>query len=131
MIYGVFFLTDMIAYIFDSGERKTYDLLATLDFNAERRRMSVIIREPESEKIFLFIKGGDDVITQRLRKDTDPAVIATNNSQLKQFASEGLRTLVLAYREINEDDYFEFKEKYDDALVTLDKEIRARTVQYL
>lgn len=66
-------------------------------------------REPESEKIYLLIKGGDDVITQRLSADSDTAAIDTNNHHLRKFASEGLRTLVMAYREISEEAFLEFK----------------------
>lgn len=48
---------------------ETYQLLATLEFNSTRKRMSVIVREPWSGNIKLYCKGADNVILQRLGKN--------------------------------------------------------------
>ena len=59
----------------DSGTKgggrgeETYQLLATLEFNSTRKRMSVIVREPWSGNIKLYCKGADNVILQRLGKN--------------------------------------------------------------
>lgn len=42
-----------------------YQLLHVLEFNSDRKRMSVIVRTP-SGKIKLFCKGADTVIYERL-----------------------------------------------------------------
>lgn len=44
--------------------------------------------------------------------------------QINEYADAGLRTLVLAYRELDEDEYEEFKEAFTEAknLVTADRE---------
>lgn len=43
---------------------KEYELLHILDFNNVRKRMSVILRR--GDKIFLYCKGADSVIYDRL-----------------------------------------------------------------
>lgn len=43
-----------------------YDLLAILDFNNERKRMSVIVRDRRADRIQLLCKGADSVIFARL-----------------------------------------------------------------
>jgi phospholipid-translocating ATPase len=49
------------------GKDRTYDVLNILDFNNDRKRMSVICRI--DEKIILFCKGADTKIKERLRQD--------------------------------------------------------------
>ena len=45
-------------------------MLAVLEFNSDRKRMSVVLRTPE-DKIVLFCKGADNVVLQRLKQDQD------------------------------------------------------------
>ncbi|XP_069505591.1 phospholipid-transporting ATPase IK-like isoform X2 [Ambystoma mexicanum] len=51
------------------GVQRTYDLLALMDFTSVRKRMSVLVRDPEG-KIMLYMKGADDVIFPRLDPDS-------------------------------------------------------------
>lgn len=60
-----------------SGTRRgleKYELLATLDFNSTRKRMSVIVREPWSGAIKLYCKGADNVILSRMGKSHEATV---------------------------------------------------------
>ncbi|XP_071583446.1 phospholipid-transporting ATPase ID isoform X4 [Heliangelus exortis] len=47
------------------GQAITYQLLAILDFNNIRKRMSVIVRSPQG-KIRLYCKGADTILLERL-----------------------------------------------------------------
>lgn len=47
----------------------SYELLNILDFNNERKRMSVIVRDPSTGKITLYCKGADTVVFERLHPD--------------------------------------------------------------
>uniref|UniRef100_A0A9J8DBD4 Phospholipid-transporting ATPase n=1 Tax=Cyprinus carpio carpio TaxID=630221 RepID=A0A9J8DBD4_CYPCA len=49
----------------EMGVPTTYELLAVLDFNNVRKRMSVIVRNPEG-KLTLYCKGADTIIFERL-----------------------------------------------------------------
>uniref|UniRef100_A0A4W5K5F2 Phospholipid-transporting ATPase n=1 Tax=Hucho hucho TaxID=62062 RepID=A0A4W5K5F2_9TELE len=76
--------------LYEMGIAVNYQLLAILDFNNVRKRMSVIVRNPAGH-IKLYCKGADTIIFDRL----DP------HSQ-QAFAGEGLRTLALAYKDLDE-----------------------------
>ena len=44
-----------------------------MDFTSERRRMSILVRDPKDEHLKLYVKGADDVIRERLEIDSqDP-----------------------------------------------------------
>uniref|UniRef100_A0A803V4A7 Phospholipid-transporting ATPase n=1 Tax=Ficedula albicollis TaxID=59894 RepID=A0A803V4A7_FICAL len=65
--FGYVFLsrTQNTITISEMGVERTYDVLAILDFNSDRKRMSVIVRE-SGGNIRLYCKGADTVIYQRL-----------------------------------------------------------------
>ncbi|KAK6747023.1 hypothetical protein RB195_000331 [Necator americanus] len=87
------------------GKEEVYELLCILDFNNDRKRMSVITRNSKG-KIRLYCKGADMMIMERLRSDTSSLLVSSTNTHLAEFANIGLRTLCLAYKDI-EPDYFE------------------------
>uniref|UniRef100_A0A672T386 Phospholipid-transporting ATPase ID-like n=1 Tax=Sinocyclocheilus grahami TaxID=75366 RepID=A0A672T386_SINGR len=49
----------------EMGIQRSYEMLAILDFNNVRKRMSVIVRNPEG-KLSLYCKGADTIIYERL-----------------------------------------------------------------
>ena len=40
-----------------------------MEFNSDRKRMSVLLKDPVDGKIKLLIKGADSIIKERLDKD--------------------------------------------------------------
>jgi len=46
----------------------TYEVFRKMDFNSDRKRMSVLLRDPVDGKIKLLIKGADSIILERLDK---------------------------------------------------------------
>lgn len=83
------------------GRVEEYELLAALEFDSTRKRMSVILRCPDG-RARVYCKGADAVIFERLAAPSREAVIATANRHLHTFAVEGLRTLCLAVGEVAE-----------------------------
>uniref|UniRef100_M4BJ26 Phospholipid-transporting ATPase n=1 Tax=Hyaloperonospora arabidopsidis (strain Emoy2) TaxID=559515 RepID=M4BJ26_HYAAE len=80
-----------------------YDILEVLEFNSTRKRMSVILKGPTGD-LKLLCKGADTVMYERLRPTDDPAVKQTRAltlQHMEQFASEGLRTLVIGSTEVD------------------------------
>ena len=61
--------------------------------------MSVIVRklDDEDKRYMLLSKGADNVIFERLKKGNDELKAVTED-HLSEFASNGLRTLTLAWR---------------------------------
>ncbi|KAJ3062518.1 hypothetical protein HK102_008743, partial [Quaeritorhiza haematococci] len=93
------------------GELKTFTILHVLEFNSDRKRMSVIVRRPEGD-VVLLVKGADSVIYERLRADTEVELKEITSMHLGMFANDGLRTLCLAYRLVPDEVYLPWAEKY-------------------
>ncbi|NWI67099.1 AT8B2 ATPase, partial [Todus mexicanus] len=95
--------------VHELGRVVTYQLLAILDFNNIRKRMSVIVRSPEG-RIRLYCKGADTILLERLDPlNQDLTNVTTDH--LNEYAGEGLRTLVLAYKDLEESYYEEWSER--------------------
>lgn len=77
------------------GYVKKYKLLNLIEFNSERKRMTVIVRT-EDNRILVMCKGADSIIIPRLNKKSP--FIETTTDYLDSFAKEGLRTLLLAQK---------------------------------
>ncbi|XP_051825539.1 phospholipid-transporting ATPase IC [Antechinus flavipes] len=114
--FGFVFLarTQNTITISEMGVERTYDVLAILDFNSDRKRMSIIVRTPEGH-IRLYCKGADTVIYERLHP-MNPTKQETQDA-LDIFANETLRTLCLCYKEISESEYAEWNKKFMAASV--------------
>ena len=104
-----------VTVIIDDEENE-YELLAVCEFNSTRKRMSAILRCPDG-KVRCYCKGADTVILERLSKD-NPIVEATLQ-HLEEYATEGLRTLCLAMREVPEQEFQEWYQIYETASTTV------------
>ncbi|KUF96537.1 Proteasome subunit alpha type [Phytophthora nicotianae] len=96
----------------------TYEVLEVLEFNSTRKRMSVIVKEPNGA-LKLFCKGADTVMYERLRPTNDPAVKQTRNltlQHMEQFASEGLRTLVIGTTDVDPEFFESWVIRYRTAI---------------
>ena len=71
------------------GEIREYEILNVLEFNSNRKRMSVIMKRPEGE-IVLMCKGADSVIFERLSSDIDTILKETTGAHLAEFANDGI-----------------------------------------
>ena len=101
------------------GEARDVELLEVLDFNSTRKRMSVVVRLADG-RLVLFVKGADTVIRERLAPSDDPAdaaMLAATNADLEYFAAEGLRTLLVAERELDDASFAQWEHRYRAALV--------------
>ncbi|NXW74711.1 AT8B3 ATPase, partial [Hirundo rustica] len=98
------------------GRTRTYEVLAMLDFNSDRKRMSVLVRDPQGT-IRLYTKGADTVILQRLRR-RGPNETLTERA-LDRFAEETLRTLCVASREVSEAEFRAWSRRHGEAAVLL------------
>lgn len=98
------------------GDKFEYELLAVCEFNSTRKRMSAIFRCPDG-KIRCYCKGADTVILERLSPDNPHVDITLQH--LEEYASEGLRTLCLAMREIPEQEFQQWWQIFDKAQTTV------------
>ncbi|TFK45591.1 phospholipid-translocating P-type ATPase [Heliocybe sulcata] len=98
------------------GQSQEYEILNVCEFNSTRKRMSTIVRGPD-KKIKLYCKGADTVILERLGKNqpyTEKTLV-----HLEDYATEGLRTLCIAFRDIAEAEYREWSGVYEQAAQTI------------
>ena len=95
------------------GTEKEFHILNTLEFNSSRKRMSAIIRMPDTNRIFLFCKGADSVIYSRLKAAEQPELRQATAEHLEMFAREGLRTLCIAQRELSVEEYNAWNKEHD------------------
>lgn len=81
------------------GWEDRFDVLNVLEFDSDRKRMSVLVRSPNernqdgieipnSSKLILFCKGADSVIFERLDQ-TETEIAAKTEKQLDRFGQEG------------------------------------------
>ena len=130
------------------GVLETYQILQIIEFSTKRRRMSIIVRMPD-KRICIICKGADSTIIELLRlsdlakqtlsrmKDNfrvqdsfesskaadgpmkDVETFARCFQHLRDFANEGLRTLLYGYRYISDAEFQSWKATYDEAARTL------------
>ncbi|XP_016062722.1 PREDICTED: phospholipid-transporting ATPase IG isoform X5 [Miniopterus natalensis] len=101
--YGFTFLGIHNGYMRVENQRKEiedYELLHTLNFDSDRRRMSVIVRTQAGD-ILLFCKGADSTVFPRVQNHE----IEATKAHVEQNAMDGYRTLCVAFKEIAPDDY--------------------------
>lgn len=105
------------------------ELLAVNEFDSDRKMMSVLVRMPEgvtltwdgkgssgvkaapTSRLFLLCKGADSSMLKNCRSGTNPFTqLCTDH--IHGFANTGLRTLVLACKEVSEKEASEWLETY-------------------
>uniref|UniRef100_A0A8C1P3A0 Phospholipid-transporting ATPase n=1 Tax=Cyprinus carpio TaxID=7962 RepID=A0A8C1P3A0_CYPCA len=96
------------------GKAEKYKLLHVLEFDADRRRMSVILQKPSGEKV-LFTKGAESAV---LPYSTSGEIDKTR-VHVDEFALKGLRTLVVACRHFSADEYQEVDRRLHEARTAL------------
>lgn len=105
------------------GETETleWELLNVLEFTSARKRMSVFVRRTDlpNAPIYMLMKGADNVVFERSAAGQED-IKAQTDEKLDMFAGEGLRTLTLAYREMDESTYREWEQAYNDATVLIE-----------
>eukprot|EP00761_Pharyngomonas_kirbyi_P000391 gb/GECH01000391.1/.p1 GENE.gb/GECH01000391.1/~~gb/GECH01000391.1/.p1 ORF type:complete len:1222 (+),score=292.51 gb/GECH01000391.1/:1-3666(+) len=103
----------------DESKEEEVELLEVLEFNSTRKRMSVIVRESNGD-IVLYTKGADAVLFPLMRPNQKYIEETTEN--LKNFANEGLRTLICASTVLNPDHFHAWQKRCHEARSIVGKE---------
>ncbi|KIJ11589.1 hypothetical protein PAXINDRAFT_157254 [Paxillus involutus ATCC 200175] len=98
------------------GQSAEYEILDVCEFNSTRKRMSTVVRTPDGT-IKLYCKGADTVILERLGKNQ--LFTEKTLAHLEDYATEGLRTLCIAYRDIPAAEYAQWATIYSQAASTI------------
>ncbi|XP_041009039.1 probable phospholipid-transporting ATPase 8 isoform X2 [Juglans microcarpa x Juglans regia] len=110
---------------YETGKKvdRVYELLQVLEFSSARKRMSVVVRNVENQ-LLLLCKGADSVMFERLSQDGRLFESQTRD-HIKKYAEDGLRTMVIAYCELGEEEYKSWEEEFRMAKtsVTVDHDV--------
>ncbi|KAI6673019.1 hypothetical protein NL676_000925 [Syzygium grande] len=103
-----------------------YEVLETLEFTSDRKRMSIVVKNCQNGKIFLLTKGADEAILPYANPGQQTRTFV---EAVEQYSQLGLRTLCLAWRELMADEYHEWCLSFKEANSTLvDREWRIAEV---
>jgi phospholipid-translocating ATPase len=89
------------------GNEEEYDILGNFPFSSETKRMGIIVRHRESNKIIFYLKGAETVMMPKVRPNQRDSL----RESCENLAMDGLRTLVISQKLITERQYLEFNEE--------------------
>ena len=90
-----------------------YKRICILEFNSDRKRMSVVLKEKSTKRYLIFMKGADSVMFFRLSELNDNKYKEAANMYVESFSRRGFRTLIMAFRYISREEFKEWKVKYN------------------
>ncbi|MBA0555271.1 hypothetical protein Golob_025462, partial [Gossypium lobatum] len=102
-----------------NGDKLRLDVLGLHEFDSVRKRMSVVIRFPDNT-VKVLVKGADSTMFSILA-DTEKVdqIRQATRSHLTEYSSEGLRTLVVAARDLTDAELEQWQCRYEDASTSL------------
>ncbi|XP_037341705.1 probable phospholipid-transporting ATPase VD isoform X1 [Pungitius pungitius] len=87
-------------------------LLHIIPFDSNRKKMSVVVRHPLTGQVVVYTKGADSVIMNQTPKGSEQEIYnhirEQTQSHLDSYAREGLRTLCIAKKVLEEEEYEEW-----------------------
>lgn len=92
--------TKAITLLYPNGKEREFLILASLEFTPERKMMSIIVQE-DSGRIMVYTKGADSFVELQLENTSETQEKkAIEAEKLREMSRKGLRTLLLACKEI-------------------------------
>lgn len=74
-----------------------------MEFNSDRKRMSILLRDPEDGHYKLYVKGADSIIKERLTEDSvNSNMMKRMDDFLEKASVKGFRTLLMAMKVLEE-----------------------------
>ncbi|XP_020237466.1 phospholipid-transporting ATPase 1 isoform X2 [Cajanus cajan] len=103
-----------------NGEKLRLDVLGLHEFDSVRKRMSVVIRFPDNV-VKVLVKGADTSMFSILENgsETNNNIWHATQSHLNEYSSQGLRTLVIASRDLSDAELEEWQSRYEEASTSL------------
>ena len=90
--------------------------------------MTVIVRDNDTNQIMVLTKGADTILLPLVKDDVqNNQMKEVTTKHLQQYANEGLRTLLLCHKTIDEPEYREWSKIYDQAKCSIaNKELKIK-----
>lgn len=82
-----------------------------MEFNSDRKRMSILVTDEEDNKIKLYIKGADSEIIKRLAKtNEDEKMLMEVKAFIQQSSAKGYRVLLMGMKILTDKELAHFKD---------------------
>ena len=95
------------------NEIKVFEILQKFDFSSARMRSSIIVKD-EKGIIKIYMKGGDNIIFNKIDEYSKLNIHKITKEHVDIFAKRGLRTLCYSYKIISHEEYKIFEKNYDE-----------------
>ncbi|KAL6122208.1 P-type ATPase [Nucleospora cyclopteri] len=89
-----------------------YKIHHIFPFNSDTKRMGIILEREDSS--YVFFEKGADAVMKRIIKESDWAEEETDD-----MARDGLRTLMIAKKELSKEQFMQFDAEYTEAKLTM------------
>ncbi len=100
-----------------------YEILANFPFSSETKRMGILVKHLETNRLIFYLKGAEVVMEEKVMESSRPFIRET----CENLASTGLRTLVISQKYVSWDEYENWSRKFD--LAKTEMEDREKKVQ--
>jgi len=100
-----------------------FEILIFITFSSERKRMTSLVKDVNNEKYYIFSKGSDSVMISETNENKPLITIFNYYKEkknleqiLEHFSKEGLRILVMGYKEVSKQQAMRWKNAYENTL---------------
>jgi len=94
-----------------AGIVEHYEILANFPFSSENKRMGIILRNKDTEKITFYLKGADAIMKEKVPQRQRGYLL----DMCETLAAEGLRTLVITEKNLTEEEFLRWNKIYQEA----------------
>lgn len=100
-----------IQIINGDGKEENYEILANFPFSSDTKRMGILLKNVETNRIVFYLKGAEVVMEKKVQENSRAFLLET----CENLATSGLRTLVISQRYIPYPEYESWRKKYENA----------------
>jgi len=101
-----------------NGINNDFEILNINEFNSDRKRMSIILKEKDIIK--LYIKGADTEILKNLTDKTNQNFLYQSKRYVDYFSQYGFRTLLVGMKVLDHKEYENWNKRLKDANLNID-----------
>ena len=114
-----------IQIINGDGKEENYEILANFPFSSDTKRMGILLKNVETNRIVFYLKGAEVVMEKKVQENSRAFLLET----CENLATSGLRTLVISQRYIPYPEYESWRKKYENAKTEMeDRDNKIRKV---
>lgn len=96
-----------------NGQAKSFQVLHLFPFTSETKRMGIIVKDETTDELSLLMKGADTVMANMVQYND------WLEEECSNMAREGLRTLVVAKKQLTAEQLADFEKHYHQAKMTV------------